>query len=64
MMMAAAKDTSKLQVDVAAGDEIVLGGGVVIRIVKKNGPRTRMSIEAPRDVRITKVPAAPRNETD
>lgn len=53
--------TSALTVDVTVGEQLVIGGSVVVELLQKSGRNARLRLVAPREVEIrrTPLPASP-----
>lgn len=47
---------STLTVDVAVGDQLVIGETVVVELLKKSGRNARLRLVAPREVAIRRTP--------
>jgi sRNA-binding carbon storage regulator CsrA len=47
---------STLTVDVAVGDQLVIGESVVVELLQKSGRNARLRLVAPREVEIRRAP--------
>ena len=47
---------STLTVDVTVGDQLVIGGSVVVELLQKSGRNARLRLVAPREVEIRRAP--------
>ena len=48
--------TSALTVDVTIGEQLVIGGSVVVELLQKSGRNARLRLVAPRDMKIARAP--------
>lgn len=48
--------TSALTVDVTVGEQLVIGGSVVVELLQKSGRSARLRLVAPRDMKIQRAP--------
>ncbi len=52
----AAVERTRLHIDMDPGDAIDIGG-IIVRVVWKSGTTSKLSVEAPREIPVTRVPS-------